>query len=67
MRAVSSVAEHFEDLEKQAHAARLGMWVFLASELLFFAGLFALYAAYRVGAPARLRLGVEHNTIASGR
>ena len=46
------LAEQFEDLDKQAHAARLGMWVFLASELLLFAGLFALYAGYRAMYPA---------------
>ena len=40
-----SLREQFEDLDKQAHAARLGMWAFLGSELLLFAGLFTLYAA----------------------
>jgi cytochrome c oxidase subunit 3 len=40
-------AEHFESMARQAHAARLGMWVFLASEVLLFAALFALYATYR--------------------
>lgn len=45
---VADVADHFADLRTQQHAARLGMWVFLASELLLFAGLFAVYAAYRV-------------------
>jgi cytochrome c oxidase subunit III len=39
------VAEHFQDLPRQAHAARLGMWIFLGTEVLFFAGLFVLYAA----------------------
>jgi len=38
---------HFEDLAKQGHAARLGMWLFLGSEALLFSGLFTLYAAYR--------------------
>ncbi len=42
------LADHFQDLDHQAHAARLGMWLFLGSEVLLFAGLFALYAAYRV-------------------
>ena len=56
------VAEQFEDLEKQAHAARLGMWVFLASEVLLFAGLFALYAAYRAEHPAGFAQGVSENT-----
>lgn len=59
-------AEHFEDIEKQAHAARLGMWVFLGSELLFFSGLFALYVAYRTEHPHGFGVGVEHNTIAYG-
>lgn len=37
---------HFADLAKQTHAARLGMWAFLASEVLFFGALFTLYVAY---------------------
>jgi len=60
------VAAHFEDLERQAHAARLGIWVFLASEVLLFSGLFALYAAYRTEHPHGFGVGVEHNTIAWG-
>jgi cytochrome c oxidase subunit III len=59
-------AEHFQDLTQQAHAARLGMWVFLASEVLFFAGLFALYATYRVEHPVGFGEGVLHNTLALG-
>jgi cytochrome c oxidase subunit 3 len=59
-------AGHFENLNKQAHAARLGMWVFLASEVLFFAGLFALYATYRVEHPEGFGEGVLHNTVAWG-
>jgi cytochrome c oxidase subunit 3 len=60
------VADHFEDLAKQAHAARFGMWIFLGTEVLFFAGLFALYAAYRTEHPHGFAVGVEHNTIAWG-
>lgn len=56
------LAEQFEDLEKQRHAARLGMWVFLASEVLLFAGLFALYAAYRAMYPASFGGGVANNS-----
>jgi cytochrome c oxidase subunit 3 len=41
------LAHHFESLEKQQHAARLGMWLFLATEVLLFAALFAAYAVYR--------------------
>jgi cytochrome c oxidase subunit 3 len=60
------VAEHFENLAKQAHAAHLGMWVFLGSEVLFFAGLFALYTGYRTEHPHGFGEGVEHNTIVYG-
>jgi cytochrome c oxidase subunit 3 len=42
-----ALAHHFESLEKQAHAARLGMWLFLATEVLLFTALFAAYAVYR--------------------
>jgi len=61
------LAEQFEDLEKQAHAYRLGMWTFLASEALLFAGLFALYGAYRVMYPVEFATGVAHgNAIVGG-
>ena len=41
------VAEHFDDAEQQYTAAELGMWVFLATEVLFFGGMFTGYAVYR--------------------
>jgi cytochrome c oxidase subunit III len=41
------LAMHFASLEVQNHAARLGMWLFLATEILLFAGLFTIYAVYR--------------------
>jgi len=42
-----ALAHHFESLETQQHAARLGMWLFLATEVLLFTALFAAYAVYR--------------------
>jgi cytochrome c oxidase subunit 3 len=56
------VAEHFQTMEQEAHAARLGMWIFLASEALLFAGLFALFATYRFHFPEGFAVGVQHNT-----
>ncbi|MCI0333207.1 MAG: cytochrome c oxidase subunit 3 family protein [Planctomycetes bacterium] len=41
------VAHHFDDAEQQFVAAELGMWVFLATEVLFFGGVFCGYAIYR--------------------
>ena len=45
--AASALAHQFEDLEQQHEAASLGMWIFLATEVMFFGGLFAGYAIYR--------------------
>jgi len=42
-----ALRHHFEDIEQQRGAERLGMWVFLATELLFFGGLFLAYTVYR--------------------
>src|SRR6478735_8631632 len=43
----SIVAEQFEDAAQQAEASHLGMWTFLATEVLFFGGLFMAYIVYR--------------------
>ena len=45
--AASALAHQFEDLEQQHEAASLGMWIFLATEVMFFGGLFAGYTIYR--------------------
>jgi cytochrome c oxidase subunit 3 len=41
------VSEHFDDAAQQHDSALLGMWAFLATEVLFFGGLFAAYTIYR--------------------
>jgi cytochrome c oxidase subunit 3 len=40
-------AHHFEDVEQQHQAAWIGMWIFLATEVMFFGGIFTCYAVYR--------------------
>jgi cytochrome c oxidase subunit 3 len=47
-----ALMHHFDDLAQQREAASLGMWVFLATEVLFFGGLFATYMVYRIWYPA---------------
>jgi cytochrome c oxidase subunit III len=42
-----ALRHHFEDIEQQRGAERLGMWMFLATEVLFFGGLFLAYTVYR--------------------
>ena len=38
---------HFATIDQQMDADTLGMWTFLITEVLFFGGMFAAYAAYR--------------------
>lgn len=42
------LAHHFDDLEQQRDADTLGMWAFLATELMFFGGVFGAFAIYRI-------------------
>jgi len=41
------LAHHFDTPQQQFDAAKLGMWVFLGQELLFFSGLFVAYGVFR--------------------
>ena len=42
------LAHHFTDIEQQNESGTLGMWLFLLTEIMFFGGLFASYAIYRL-------------------
>jgi cytochrome c oxidase subunit 3 len=48
----STLAHHFDTVEQQRESASLGMWVFLAQEVMFFGGLFLTYLVYRSSYPA---------------
>ena len=43
----AALAEQFDDLQQQHEASSLGMWVFLATEIMFFGGLFTAYILFR--------------------
>ena len=45
------VSHHFESAQQQFDAGKLGMWLFLVNEVLFFSGLFVAYAVYRANHP----------------
>ena len=45
------LAHHFESMEQQFDSGKLGMWLFLATEVLFFGGLFAAYVVLRARNP----------------
>ena len=45
------LAHHFDTMAQQYDSGKMGMWVFLGTELLMFGGLFCLYAMYRSNHP----------------
>ncbi|HEY1191942.1 MAG TPA: cytochrome c oxidase subunit 3 [Gemmata sp.] len=51
---------HFEDLGQQHACERLGIWMFLTTEILFFGGLFAAYTVYRMWYPAEFVFASSH-------
>jgi cytochrome c oxidase subunit 3 len=59
-------AHHFDDAVQQREAASLGMWVFLATEVMFFGGMFTAYAAYRMLFPEAFAHASHHLDVRLG-
>ncbi len=69
MRTASPIdepAEQFENLEQQRASAELGMWVFLATELMFFGPLFLGYSYGRWALGASFAAASRHTDILIG-
>jgi len=47
-----ALAHHFPNLGEQKEASSLGMWLFIAQEVMFFGGMFLAYTVYRNLYPA---------------
>jgi cytochrome c oxidase subunit 3 len=60
------LGEQFDSLEQQEQTATLGMWVFLATEILFFGGLFTAYAVMRTTYPHQFALASHHANVMLG-
>lgn len=60
------LAEQFDDLEHQQETATVGMWTFLATEVLFFGGLFLAYVVYRTTYPRGFVEGSHHSNLLLG-
>jgi cytochrome c oxidase subunit 3 len=60
------LGEQYADLPQQARALTAGMWAFLATEILLFGGLFAVYAGYRAMYRADFDAAIDRNTLAYG-
>jgi cytochrome c oxidase subunit III len=59
-------AHQFDDAEQQRETAHIGMWTFLATEVLFFGGMLTGYTVYRSMYPQAWAVGSEHLSYWSG-
>jgi cytochrome c oxidase subunit 3 len=59
-------AAHFGSAESRVRAAHLGMWLFLASELLLFTVMFTAYALYRADHASAFAIGRKHMAVGLG-
>jgi cytochrome c oxidase subunit 3 len=60
------LASHFDTFEQEHSAAHLGMWIFLATELMLFGGLFTAYTVYRTLYPLGFAEGSHHMDLTLG-
>ncbi|MCR4316784.1 MAG: cytochrome c oxidase subunit 3 family protein [Planctomycetes bacterium] len=54
------LAHHFDSHKQQFTAQKLGMWLFLATEVLMFGGLFVAYSVFRYNHPQMFHEGHKH-------
>ena len=60
-------AHHFDTPQQQYESAKLGMWLFLGTEILFFGALFALYTILRANDPEVFSYASQYlNTMLGG-
>lgn len=56
----SHLAHHFKTMEQQFDAAKLGVWLFLCTEILMFGGLFVGYIIFHGVYPEMFAEGAKH-------
>ncbi|MFN8005619.1 MAG: cytochrome c oxidase subunit 3 family protein [Terriglobia bacterium] len=64
--AYPGLAHHFDTVEQQRESTSLGMWVFLAQEVMFFGGLFLAYLVYRNAYPIAFAEASHHLSVPLG-
>ncbi|HKJ70093.1 MAG TPA: cytochrome c oxidase subunit 3, partial [bacterium] len=62
----SYLQHHFSDAAQQQESAKLGMWIFLLTEILLFGGLFGFYTFYRAWNPEMFYNAHEHLNVVLG-
>lgn len=58
--------EQYEEMSQQKEAATLGMWAFLATEVLFFGAMFMTYITYRRAYPQAFAEASHHTIVLFG-
>ena len=61
-----ALRHHFESMANQKDSSLLGMWVFIAQEILFFGGMLATYTIYRNSYYASFAAGSHHLDVTLG-
>jgi len=61
-----ALVHQFDDPEQQRWASRIGMWIFLSTEVMFFGGMFAGYASYRFLYPEAFALASNRLPVLAG-
>ncbi len=56
----SGLQHQFEDMGQQEESVSIGMWAFLAQEIMFFGGLFTAYLVFRSKYPMAFAAGSNH-------
>src|SRR4051812_35870209 len=64
--AYSPLATPYEEMPQQKEAATLGMWTFLATEILFFGAMFLAYIVYRSSFPDAFAIASHHTIVLFG-
>jgi cytochrome c oxidase subunit 3 len=60
------LGEQYADSAQQSETAQLGMWVFIATEVMFFGALIFAYSVYRIACPEQFRLAGHDSFILLG-
>src|SRR6476620_5431180 len=60
------IKHQFDTAEQQREAATMGMWLFLATEVLLFGGMFLGYTIYRVSYPQAFAEASRHTLVVFG-
>jgi len=63
---METTATHHADMHRDDDASKIGMWLFIFTEILLFGGLFIVYSVYRFRNPVAFHIAHEELSITMG-